>query len=747
MVVLVLTAVVAIVASHLWARRHLDPTTPAGAAVVALRAAALLLLLLIVLQPSRLPKPEEVSTKRVLALLVDGSASMSRPAGGGATGTRLDEARRLIRDHRLFDRITAAADVALYAFDTEAPGTMPLRPEALPALKPAGRQTDLATTIEQVARLHKAHDLAGLLLFSDGRHTQGSDPAEAAARAEVPVHVVAVGRAVPAEADPGASVPLDLAVVSAVAEPRIILGRSAQVVATITAQVDGPRQVRVELLADDRVVATSAVAVSPRQPKRQALFNVRPDTIDAHRYVVRVPVEPDEADPTNNTVAFSVEVLDPVNRLLYLDRLRFERRFLHAVLADRPNLRYAAVVPLAEGRTLVQGNDQPLREEAADLNALRLAGLKALVLGDLPATALSEARLTAVRDWVDTGGALLLLGGPQSLGAQGLGGPLADLLPVRLALPARYVESPLTVRLTPEGAAHPAFQRVDAAWDSAPPLLSRFDVSGVRPAATVLFAAAGAAPAPIVVSWRVGHGKAAVVLTDSIWRWQLAHKGSGAAGASAHERFWQQVIDWLLPDLRQDEPGAAAVQLITDRVSYEVNEPVTMMVTVRGGDGASVANATVLLTIATPDPGAPAIERTATATASRGATDELVYTANFEAYAPGEYAIAAVARDGERALGSDRVQVTAVQPLVEFALTEPDPALLRQLASASGGLWMEPAMLDDIVRIAELAPRRVLVQPSADKDAEPVWDRWWLLALFVLLLAVEWAVRRTNQWV
>ena len=65
----------------------------------------------------------------------------------------------------------------------------------------------------------------------------------------------------------------------------------------------------------------------------------------------------------------------------------------------------------------------------------------------------------------------------------------------------------------------------------------------------------------------------------------------------------------------------------------------------------------------------------------------------------------------------------------------------------NGGHILEPQQLGDLARYIPLAPRKVLVQPNADKDTEPVWDRWWLLALFVGIMSAEWFVRRTNQCV
>ena len=43
---------------------------------------------------------------------------------------------------------------------------------------------------------------------------------------------------------------------------------------------------------------------------------------------------------------------------------------------------------------------------------------------------------------------------------------------------------------------------------------------------------------------RFGQGKVTAILTDSLWRWQL---GPEAGKAKPYDRFWKQMISWLLP--------------------------------------------------------------------------------------------------------------------------------------------------------------------------------------------------------
>jgi hypothetical protein len=747
---LTLLVLAVIVTSFLVCRHQLKASNPAALMSMILRCLGFLLLLFFVLQPSVLPEPQKIVSKRTLAVLVDTSGSMSQndvPDGASDPSlaelpTRLEQVLRLIRAQRVFEQVTAEAKLAVYRFDGQA---TPIKADALDKLDATGKLTDLAAAIRQVENQHQRDDLAGLLLFTDGRNTQGADAREAAKRARAPLFIMPIGRKHQAEWVDPQLLRKDLAVEAVSADRRLILGRSAQVVASVSAIGYGARQFDVQLLKQDELVNSSSVTISATQTKRQAIFTVKPEEVGTHTYQIKIPAEEDEADPTNNLKSVTIEVVDPVNRLLYLDRLRNEQKFLKRVIAAHRNLRYTTVVRMDAQRLLVQGNDAQMKAQAGTLTAEQLSGLKTLIIGDLRAEALGAAKIAALSAWVDSGGALLLLGGPRSLGAAGFASTkLAQLLPVSFAAGQNYVEQEYHVALTAEGAAHPAFQRIAKRWAPSTPLLSLVKMQAVKPAATVLLAQRNDPQAPIAVSHRFGRGKVAVILTDSTWRWQLGAKTRRSGQRSEHAVFWQQVIDWLLPELTQSDSDAAQVQLITDRIDYEVNEQVVLIATVRGDDGQVPKNVKVQFNVATPD-GRP-IKRNGKLEVAE-AVAASAFTASFEAYAPGEYAIQAIATIDGRTLGTDHTQIQVVQPVIEFIQTDPDHDLLREMAQLSEGRYLQPDDLTRLAHLAKLQPREKLLQPNAEEDSDPAWNHWPLMAIFIALMSAEWLIRRRNQWV
>jgi hypothetical protein len=740
----ILLAVGAIVGSYLWTRRQMDTASPQALVTLLLRAVGFLFVLFFLFQPSRLPAPKQVLTERTLAVLLDTSASMSQPSDAASSGaSRWQQVQHWIKQHGVLQQIRAEAKLAVYGFSGRSAS---VDPETLAMLQPDGRETNLAAAAEQVIQLHKTDDLAGLLIFTDGRDTQATKPIDQAAALNTPMFFVPVGEAPDRRTDDDAprAAPRDLAIETVTADPRIVLGRDAQIIASIRATGYPARQVAVELRRGDEVVSRSTVATSPQQQRRQASFIVQPDQVGDHHYQLRIAEEPGETDPTNNLRELTIEVVDPVHRLIYLDRMRDEWRFLKTVLAGQQHLRYATAVQLDDQHVIVQGNDEALKQTATRFSAGDLQQLKVLILGDLPAAALTAEQRALIVDWVDRGGALMLLGGPASLGEQGFAPTsLGEILPAVFPSKLTYVQAEWPVKLTTQGAAHPIFQRVEANWAAAPPLLSRIAVQDVKPAANVLLVTDQPPHAPIAIAYQYGHGRVVLILSDTTWRWQLAFDSAvgGFAGRTPHQVFWSQTVDWLLPELEQPERNEGRVQIISDRVEYEVGQEVMLMVKVVGADGQAMTDSEVAITVATPDD--RPIHRDAT-----WQSDTEAATARFETYAAGPHAVQAVAtRPDGSTIGSDELTLRVTQPVVEFADTTPDRALLEKLAEATGGVLLEPAVLGRLTEVINLQPRELMIQPNAAVDAEPAWNHWYLILAFVGVMGTEWLVRRMNRWV
>ena len=209
------------------------------------------------------------------------------------------------------------------------------------------------------------------------------------------------------------------------------------------------------------------------------------------------------------------------------------------------------------------------------------------------------ANCKAIRDFVDHGGGLVLLGGPNSFAKGGLARtPLAALLPVNV--PAPYIEGNFPVQITDTGLHHPVFGPLFAAVKDFPPLLTSNVTTGVTPTAEVLMqTASGGELHPLVVSSRYGQGRVVVVLTDTMWRWRLAVRG-WASERSPHDTFWTQLMDWLIPK-EQEKQNGSRIELFTERTNYNFGERPEIRVIIRTPAHDTKLPATLPVQIRTPD--------------------------------------------------------------------------------------------------------------------------------------------------
>ncbi|BAE52670.1 membrane protein [Paramagnetospirillum magneticum] len=154
--------------------------------------------------------------------------------------------------------------------------------------------------------------------------------------------------------------------------------------------------------------------------------------------------------------------------------------------------------------------------------------------------------------YVRDGGALLAAVGPEFAEADGIAeSALAEVLP---ALPTgRRLDKEFRPRLTEAGRRHPVMAGLpgtrpgDAPWGS---WMRQMEV-GTAKGTTLL---SGLDDRPLVVLDRVGEGRVAMVLSDTLWLWARGWEGGGP-----HAEMTRRLAHWLMkePDLEENALTAA----------------------------------------------------------------------------------------------------------------------------------------------------------------------------------------------
>ena len=400
-----------------------------------------------------------------VAVLVDASRSMEvRPPDGGPSRAERAAAMLTRAAPRLAAWQQAGHEVDLYSFgDNVSPATTASLREP-----PAADATRIGEALGDVRTRYAGRDLGAVVVISDGIDTGriGEGPLDAATRTAIdalgaPVHTVGLGE----------KSLRDLSVAAVLADQFAFVRTPASIEAVIRQTGLPDRQVEVTLERDGRPIATRSVVLRGDRSEEKIAFDWLPDHPGNFVFRISTPVLGGEALKSNNEQAFALKVIRDRVRVLHLSgRPSWDERFLRAMLRRDPNVDLVSFFIL---RT--ESDEQPWNRNDLSLIPFptyeifeeQLRSFDLVIFQNFNYAPYGvEPFLSNVRDYVEGGGALAMVGGDLSFASGGYGATvLRDVLPVELpptpptmngaSDAADLTTDTFRPRLTPEGRTHP----------------------------------------------------------------------------------------------------------------------------------------------------------------------------------------------------------------------------------------------------------------------------------------------------
>jgi hypothetical protein len=237
----------------------------------------------------------------------------------------------------------------------------------------------------------------------------------------------------------------------------------------------------------------------------------------------------------------------------------------------------------------------------------------------------------------------------------------------------------------------------------------------------------------VLVTRQVGAGKVAMLLTDRTWRLREG------AGDVYHHRFWGQLVRWGAgPNLRA---GTSRVRLGTDALTYTGDDRVTITARLWDEMKAPVIDASLRAEV-----WRDGTKLAAVPLAFRNGSNGIHEAVAGPFPEAGRYEVAILGGRAERLLREDGVeklaagfQVVGARSPVELSETTLNVPLLETVAELSMGRVADPGAIGVL---AELFLRGD--ETLEELRETTLWDHWILFILLGLLLASEWAVRRSS---
>ncbi|MBP7936214.1 MAG: VWA domain-containing protein [Phycisphaerae bacterium] len=698
----------------------------------------------------RYPEPEDA--QRLNTLLAAASPPAQTPPATAPRGarkgmvSRMDILECILGDHAkgLLARLAAHNPLQVYRFG-----------DCLERIAAEGSSltadmsmTDLGRGVRGAVEAQAGAPVAAIVVCSDGRFNHGEPPdtiGRYARSRRIPIHAVGVGD--PAE-------PRNVAVVSLDAPPNVFVKDPFSVTARLTAQGVAEQTVNVSLLrggdgtGSTEPVATRTATVNATGQVEPVVFEQMLSQAAQVRFMVRVVPVDGETLVVDNTREVTVRALDNKMRVLLIaGGPSYEYRYVTNLLVRDATfdvscwLQSADETAIRDGKTII--TELPAMAE-------KLAPYDCIIMMDPDPEDLTAEWIAAVEAIVaNNGSGLLYVAGrantPRLMHQASLK-PLIDLLPVSIdAGEADLLFNEMgTYQVTawPPGvpaavANHPVLAMSDQpsenlqTWSRLGGVYWHYPVRRAKPVATVLLQHSnprmrGHEGGHVLLATQfVGSGRVGFMAFDSTWRWRRS-------GEQYFNKFWVHLLRHLVEGKLLSGQKRGMIQ--TDRDAYAVGEAVTLEARLLDEHHLPLDRPEVVMTIR--HEGEP--DRTANLAPQPNRPGW--YRGRFVPLRPGIHGLQVDLPGGTDAgEASVRGEVRVGQADIEFRQTSLDREALRTLASQSaGGEYFD---VDEAGRLADLIPNRTV---SMVLSGEPMrlWDRWWTLAALVVLLSVEWLVRK-----
>ncbi len=610
-------------------------------------------------------------------------------------------------------------------------------PESL-TFEPRGPSTDLADGVKARLEDVKANEKAAVVLFSDGQHNSGSSPSQIAkllGNRSIPIFAVGMG---------SEQRPPDLAILDVKGPDTVYFESNVKGTVELKDDMPAGKPFSLKIELDGKVLWEKKLVTEQRSLRAVAFdfpikelvqselqkrdkeikFNSLPFTLK-----VTASEMAGERTVDNNVGVLRFSAITERPKVLIVDgRPRWEFRYLRNLFERDQKWEVNSLLTGAGGeyRALVRGNKSG--QFPTDLETLYSYQL--ICLGDIPLQTFTQKEQEWLRLFVEQrGGGLIFVDGPREQLSHYLTTPLKALFPVEWQ-GAALEGTTLRLQFAAKGNAQAAASLVAdpesnaEIWANLKGPHWSASVQALPGSETLLELVAGGKASPAIVFRRYGAGRVLYSSFEESWRWRYE------VGDLYHQRFWNQVAKWIMepPFPVQDR----YVSLDSGAITYAPGDTAEVRVRLRDAQGrlklSGKADAVLLrdgrkvatVALNSDDSGSGIL---------RGRTAELE---------EGDYEVKVVVPGmPEEELKAKTEFVVKPQGAGEMAALHCNENLLRELAFYSGGEYFREEEIRNLPdRLKPLSQGKVIESETL------LWQSWWWFLPVVLLLTIEWWLRK-----
>ncbi|MBL7074753.1 hypothetical protein ISS37_05905 [candidate division KSB1 bacterium] len=573
--------------------------------------------------------------------------------------------------------------------------------------------SDLKKALELAVREMAEDNFQGVILVSDGAHNLGEDPVQYSQMVAVPIFSLGVG---------DTALQKDVFLVKVETNEITYQGVTLWVDVTLTGVGYGGEKVTVSLSEGVKILESKWVTLPDDLLEKKVSLSFQPHEVGQMKYSVQVAPFKDELTDKNNRKEFIVTVLKSKKRVLLISgNPGQDFRFLKRALGRNKDVELRVALQDRQGRfhpplSLTMEGDVPQYD--------------CLILQNYPCSYSDRRVWRKLVQFLKKGKSpLLFLLGPQTDIKK-----LADLgaiLPFQ-TLGRKGKELSVYVNLSPEDEASSIVMLMGkdgierGKWADLPPIYSWPGSFEPREGSEVLAETVSKGGSirkknPVMVSSVTKGRKALAVLTYGLWRWDFFLWGVGKTN-ELYQNLWDGAIRWLVT-----EEKSGRLRVATSKSVYQSGENILFSAQVYTADYRPQDGAEVRISI----PDSPELDLVGLGSGRYGGELRLLEK--------GDYTFLARALVGERVIEERTGKFSVEEYNIEFLNIRMEKGLLQRISENTGGKYYDLADVNQLVADLKL-PSRILTQ---EKEIE-IWNRWVLLAGFILLLSLEWFIRKRS---
>jgi hypothetical protein len=575
--------------------------------------------------------------------------------------------------------------------------------------------TRLGTNIDKSLQsiLNTEQKGSNLVLISDGNFSLGDNPLYSDYLTRVKLYSIGVGDTL--------EIP-DIMISEVKSNKIVYQNQSTQIQVYIMSRGIENQRLSLSMNQGNRVLQVKDIQVTGDGKTVIAEFEVTPDKVGLNQYDFNLQMIPGEAIKRNNYYTISMEVLKgKIEVGLLSSKPGYETKFLTKLLSDQEDINFHKSVRIKSGKYF---NKNP--EKFID-------SLDVIILHNYPHSTHSDPRAEQFVNRLNAQRIPALVILSESISRNQLES-VKKFFPLKsIRHSGQYIETQIMTTVIssqiPVISIFDDDETEERFWGITPPIQYPYsNISFLSPVKTLLQTSNlmdGSSSQPVLVAYESKGRKGILLLGSGFWRWDFL-----LSEDNLYQNSWKQMLKNLI---RWLDTGTVDKNVIlsTSKKNNQVGDNTLLTTQVYDGSFKFVNDGLIRTNVSGPS---------VSFEIESNFVENGRYEGTFVPLVPGRYQIRSEAWRNNINLGVDEIELIVTTVNREFLTTRQNFRFLKRLSEKTGGEYFNEIEAGNLVNSLNLKP-----ELRSESETFELWNRWPLLLIVIILLSLEWFIRKRKD--